>query len=261
MALATARRCVRARLRFAGTSRPGHADAPARLVYAQGMDTQDSHTWTRVDEYLSATLVPADAALSAALAASEAAGLPAIQVAPNQGRLLELLARSLRARAILELGTLGGYSTLWLARGLAPGGRIVTLEAEPRHAAVAQATFARAGVAERITLRLGPALETLPQLAAEGAGPFDLVFIDADKPNMPDYFRWALRLAHPGTVIVADNVVREGQVANADSVDPSVQGVRRMNEVIAAEPRVSATAIQTVGSKGYDGFAYILVER
>ncbi|HEY6193577.1 MAG TPA: O-methyltransferase [Candidatus Eisenbacteria bacterium] len=221
----------------------------------------DRELWTRVDDYLSRTLVPDDAALAGALAASAAAGLPAIQVAPNQGRLLQLLARAIGARAILELGTLGGYSTLWLARGLAPGGRLVTLEAEPRHAAVAEATFARAGLADVISLRLGPALATLEQLVAERAGPFDLVFIDADKPSMPDYFTWALRLSRPGTVIVADNVVRDGEVADATSADPSVQGVRRMNELIAAEPRVSATALQTVGSKGYDGFAFVLVER
>jgi predicted O-methyltransferase YrrM len=221
----------------------------------------DRDLWTRVDDYLSRTLVPEDAALAAALAASDAAGLPAIQVTPNQGRFLQLLARSLGARAILELGTLGGYSTLWLARGLAPGGRLVTLEFEPRHAQVAQASFMRAGLAGEISIRVGAALDTLPKLVAEGAGPFDLVFIDADKPNLPDYFKWSLRLSRPGTVIVVDNVVRDGEVADAASADPSVQGVRRMNALIAAEPRVSATALQTVGSKGYDGFAFVLVER
>jgi len=217
--------------------------------------------WTRVDDYLSRTLVPDDAVLAAALADSDAAGLPAIQVTPNQGRFLQLLARSLGTRAILELGTLGGYSTLWLARGLAPGGRLVTLEAEPRHAEVARASFARAGLSGVISIRVGRALDTLPKLVAEGAGPFDLVFIDADKPILPDYFQWSLRLARPGTVIVVDNVVRDGEVAEDGSADPSVQGVRRMNALIAAEPRVSATALQTVGSKGYDGFAFVLVER
>jgi predicted O-methyltransferase YrrM len=217
--------------------------------------------WTRVDAYLADTFVPQDSALAVALAASRAAGLPEIQVAPNQGRLLELLARSLRARAILELGTLGGYSTLCLARGLAPGGRVLTLEAEPRHAAVAQACFAQAGLGDTITLRLGRALDSLAQLVHENAGPFDLVFIDADKPSLPDYFEWSLKLSRPGTVIVVDNVIRDGEVANGASADPSVQGVRRMNALIAAEPRVSATALQTVGSKGYDGFAFILVER
>jgi predicted O-methyltransferase YrrM len=221
----------------------------------------DRALWTRVDDYLSRTLVPDDAALAAALTASDAAGLPAIQVTPNQGRFLELLARSLGARAILELGTLGGYSTLWLARGLAPGGRLVTLEAEARHAEVARASFARAGLSEIISIRVGPALDMLPKLVAEGAGPFDLVFIDADKPSLPDYFQWSLRLSRPGTVLVVDNVVRDGEVADAGSADPSVQGVRRMNALIAAEPRVSATALQTVGSKGYDGFAFVLVER
>jgi predicted O-methyltransferase YrrM len=221
----------------------------------------DRALWTRVDDYLSRTLVPDDAVLAAALAASDAAGLPAIQVTPNQGRFLQLLARSLGARAILELGTLGGYSTLWLARGLAPGGRLLTLEAEPRHAEVARASFARAGLAGVISIHVGPALDTLPKLVAEGAGPFDLVFIDADKPSLPDYFQWSLRLSRPGTVLVVDNVVRDGEVADADSADPSVQGVRRMNDLIAAEPRVSATALQTVGSKGYDGFAFVLVER
>lgn len=221
----------------------------------------DRELWTRVDDYLSRTLVPDDAVLAAALADSEAAGLPAIQVTPNQGRLLQLLARAVRAHAILEIGTLGGYSTLWLARGLAAGGRLVTLEADPRHAEVARANFARAGLGDSVSLRIGRALDTLPQLQAEGLGPFDLVFVDADKPSLPDYFQWSLRLAHPGTVIVVDNVVREGEVANGASADPSVQAVRRMNELIAAEPRVSATAIQTVGSKGHDGFALVLVER
>jgi predicted O-methyltransferase YrrM len=217
--------------------------------------------WTQVDRYLSETLVLEDAAMRDAVAASDAAGLPSIQVTANQGRLLELLARSIAARRILELGTLGGYSTLWLARGVAKDGRVVTVEADAHHAEVARATFARAGVAGTIELREGAALDVLPKLAAEGGAPFDLVFIDADKPNMPAYFSWSLRLARPGSFIIADNVIREGEVADAKSADPSVQGVRRMNELIAAEPRVSATAIQTVGSKGYDGFALILVER
>ena len=217
--------------------------------------------WKQVDRYLNEALVPEDAALRDAVAASDAAGLPAIQVAPNQGRMLQLLARSIGARRILELGTLGGYSTLWLARGLAPGGRVVTIEADAHHAEVARATFARAELGETVELRVGAALDVLPQLAAEGGEPFDLVFVDADKPNLPEYFTWSLRLARPGSLIIVDNVVREGEVADASSADPSVQGVRRMNELIAAEPRVSATAIQTVGSKGYDGFALILVER
>ena len=217
--------------------------------------------WDQVDAYLTETFLPRDESFAAALAESERAGLPAIQVSPPQGRLLELLARSLRARAILEIGTLGGYSTLWLARGLAPGGRILTLELDPKHAEVAQRNFARAGRAGVIELKLGAALETLPRLVAEKAGPFDLVFVDADKANLPDYFSWSLELSRPGTLIVVDNVVREGEVVEAASPDAAVQGVRRMNQRIAAEPRVSATVLQTVGGKGYDGLAFVLVER
>lgn len=217
--------------------------------------------WERVDRYLCEALVPEDAALRDALEASRAAGLPAIQVTPNQGRLLQLLARAIGARAILEIGTLGGYSTLWLARGLVPGGRVVTLERDAHHAEVARANFARAGVGDVVTLVEGEALDELARLAAAGAGPFDLVFVDADKPGLPEYFTRSLRLARPGSLIVVDNVVREGEVADAASPDPGVQGVRRMNERIAAEPRVSATAIQTVGSKGHDGFALVYVER
>jgi len=215
--------------------------------------------WTRVDDYLRSAFDLSDASFDAALAASRDVGLPDIQVTPAQGRLLEILARLLGARAILEIGTLGGYSTLWLARGLAAGGRIVTLESDPRHAAVAESTFRAAGIADRVSLRLGRAIETLPTLAAEG--PFDLIFVDADKPSLPDYFEWSLRLARPGALIVVDNVVREGEVADAASPDASVRGVRRMNELIAAEPRVTATALQTVGAKGYDGIAFILVQR
>ena len=216
--------------------------------------------WDQVDAYLTETFLPRDESFAAALAESERAGLPAIQVSPPQGRLLELLARSLRARAILEIGTLGGYSTLWLARGLAPGGRILTLELDPKHAEVAQRNFARAGRAGVIELKLGAALETLPRLVAEKAGPFDLVFVDADKANLPDYFSWSLELSRPGTLIVVDNVVREGDIVDAKHPDTAVQGVRRMNERIAAEPRVSATVLQTVGGKGYDGLAFVLVE-
>jgi predicted O-methyltransferase YrrM len=215
--------------------------------------------WTAVDQYITDMLVPPDPALEAALEASAAAGLPAINVAPNQGKLLQLLARLTGARAILEIGTLGGYSTIWLARALPPGGRLITLEADPQHAEVARANIARASIAASVEVRLGKAIETLPAIAAEGHGPFDLVFIDADKPSNPDYFAWALRLTRPGSLIIVDNVVRDGAVADASSADPSVLGVRRLNELVAAEPRVSATAIQTVGSKGYDGLALILV--
>jgi predicted O-methyltransferase YrrM len=215
--------------------------------------------WTAVDQYLTDLFVPPDPALAAALDSSAAAGLPAIHVAPNQGKLLHLLARVQGARSILEIGTLGGYSTIWLARALPPGGRLVTLESDPTHAGVARANLARAGVADVVELRLGPALETLPRLAAEGRGPFDFIFIDADKPGYPDYLAWALKLSRRGSLIIADNVVRKGAVADPATTDPLVQGVRRFNELLAAEPRVSATAVQTVGSKGYDGFAIALV--
>jgi len=216
--------------------------------------------WTAVDRYITDMFVPQDDALDAALAESTAAGLPAISVAPNQGKLLHLLVRISGARTILEIGTLGGYSTIWMARALPPGGRLVTLESDPKHAEVAVANIARAGLGDLVDVRVGLALDTLPLLAGEGRGPFDLVFIDADKANMPHYFTWALELSRPGTVIVADNVVRDGDVIDASSDDPSVQGVRRLNEMIAAESRVTGTTIQTVGSKGYDGFALVLVD-
>jgi predicted O-methyltransferase YrrM len=215
--------------------------------------------WSEVDRYLEQAIVQPDAALAAALETSQAAGLPDIQVAPAQGKLLHILARTLGARSILEIGTLGGYSTIWLARALAPGGRVVTLELEQKHADVAQANFERAEVADRIELRLGPALETLPRLAAEKRGPFDLFFIDADKQSIPEYFGWALQLSRPGSLIVVDNVVRRGAVADASSTDVAVKGVRRFNERVAKEPRVVATALQTVGSKGYDGLAFLYV--
>jgi predicted O-methyltransferase YrrM len=219
--------------------------------------TQD--VWTAVDKYITDLLVPSDPALEAALQAASAAGLPSIQVSPVQGKLLHLLARACGARQVLEIGTLGGYSTIWLARALPAGGHVVTLEADPKHGEVARANFALARLADVIELRLGPALETLPKLAAEGRGPFDLIFIDANKSSMPEYFDWALKLSRPGSVIIADNVVRHGAVLDASSSDVDVQGVRRFNERLAAEKRVSATEIQTVGSKGYDGFALAVV--
>jgi predicted O-methyltransferase YrrM len=215
--------------------------------------------WTAVDRYLTDRLVPSDPALDGALAASADAGLPAISVAPNQGKLLQLLARIQGARNILEVGTLGGYSTIWLARALPPGGRLVTLELIPKHAEVARDSIARAGLAEVVDLRLGRAVDSLAQLATEAREPFDFVFIDADKASIPEYFAWALKLTRRGSVIVVDNVIRKGAVADASSEDPNVRGVRRFNELVAAEPRVSATAVQTVGSKGYDGFALLLV--
>ncbi|HEY7592872.1 MAG TPA: O-methyltransferase [Actinophytocola sp.] len=211
--------------------------------------------WDAVDGYFSGLLVGEDAALDAALEASDAAGLPQIAVAPTQGKLLHLIARTRGARRILEIGTLGGYSTIWLARALPADGELVTLEYDPKHAEVARANLARAGLADRVDVRVGAALDTLPGLA----GPFDVVFIDADKPNNPEYFRHALRLSRPGSVIVVDNVVRGGQVANPDSTDPSVLGTRALAELLATEPRVDATMVQTVGSKGYDGFALALV--
>jgi predicted O-methyltransferase YrrM len=215
--------------------------------------------WSAVDRYISDLLLPVDPALDAALAASAAAGLPAINVSPNQGKLLHLLARAQHARTILEIGTLGGYSTIWLARALAEGGRLITLEAEPRHAEVARSNIARANLTDVVDIRLGKALEILPELVSEGLGPFDFVFIDADKENTALYFDWSLKLTRPGSIIIVDNVVRKGAVVNADSDDANVQGVRRFYEKLAAEPRVSATAIQTVGSKGYDGFAIVVV--
>ncbi len=215
--------------------------------------------WTAVDRYFTETLVRPDPVFDAVLRANAAAGLPPYDVSPNQGKLLELLARIQGARSILEIGTLGGYSTIWLARALPPGGRIVTLEIDPKHAEVARANFARAGVAGAIELRVGNALETLPHLVAEGCGPFDLVFIDADKQNNPQYVASALELSREGTLIVVDNVVRAGAVADAASTDPTVQGVRRLNDMLAADPRVSAVALQTVGSKGWDGMAIVLV--
>jgi predicted O-methyltransferase YrrM len=215
--------------------------------------------WTQVDRYITDLLVPTDASLENALTASNKAGLPAINVAPNQGKLLQLLARIQGARSILEIGTLGGYSTIWLARGLPEGGRLVTLEADPKHAEVARANIAHAGLERVVELRQGKALDTLPKLHAEDKGPFDLFFIDADKENIPNYFSWALKLARRGSVIIVDNVVRKGAVADANTTDVNVQGVRRFNELVSKESRVTATAIQTVGSKGYDGFAVVLV--
>lgn len=212
--------------------------------------------WTGVDRYLTDTLLDPDPALEAALADSQAGGLPAINVAPNQGKLLMLLAQMAGARRILEIGTLGGYSTIWLARALPADGRLVTLEYAPHHAEVARNNIARAGFAAQVEVKVGPALDTLPALE----GPFDFVFIDADKSSYPAYFEWSLKLARPGAVIVADNVVRAGKVLDPKG-DANAEGVRRMYDLIAAEPRVSATAVQTVGSKGWDGFCLVRVER
>ncbi|HXT41072.1 MAG TPA: O-methyltransferase [Candidatus Angelobacter sp.] len=215
--------------------------------------------WTAVDRYITDLLVRPDRALETALQTSADAGLPQINVAPNQGKFLQLLAKIQGARHILEIGTLGGYSTIWLARALPPGGTLMTLESEPKHAEVARKNIARAGLAGVVELRLGAALDTLQQLVTGKQPPFDFIFIDADKPGYPDYFTWALKLSRRGTCIVADNVIREGAVIDPHHEDARVQGARRFNELVAAEPRVTATAIQTVGSKGYDGFTVALV--
>lgn len=215
--------------------------------------------WTTVDELLSSLLVPDDEVLQHALKTSAQAGLPPIQVSPVQGKLLHLLTLSVKARRILEIGTLGAYSSIWLARGLNAGGRLITLESEPLHAKVAQANIRAAGLDSVIDLRLGPALDTLPVLVSEQAGPFDLIFIDADKVNTAHYFQWSLKLSRPGTVIIVDNVVRKGAIADPSSQDPAVQAMRGFLSTLGAEPRVSATAIQMVGAKGYDGFALALV--
>ncbi|HEX4664371.1 MAG TPA: O-methyltransferase [Terriglobales bacterium] len=215
--------------------------------------------WTAVDRYISDTVVPSDSALDAALEASTKAELPAIAVTANQGKLLHILARLVGARNVLEIGTLGGYSTIWLARALPKGGRVITLEVNPKHADVARANVARAGLATTVEIRLGAALESLPKLAGDKLGLFDLIFIDADKANIPEYFTWSLALSRPGSLIIVDNVVRKGAVIDADSDDPDVQGVRRLNNMLTKEKRVTATTIQTVGSKGYDGFTIALV--
>jgi predicted O-methyltransferase YrrM len=217
--------------------------------------------WKAVDRYFADLLLPADAALASALRANHAAGLPAIDVSPLQGKFLHLLVRLTRARRVLEIGTLGGYSTICLARALPRGGRIITLEYEPKHAEVARGNLRKAGLLQRVDIRVGRALDLLPGLKSEGAGPFDFIFIDADKENNPQYLEWALKLARPGTAIFVDNVVRDGKVTEAKSKDPDIRGTRRMFEAMAAEPRLSATVMQNVGVKGYDGFALALVLR
>jgi predicted O-methyltransferase YrrM len=219
----------------------------------------DKEMWTSVDEYINSQLVPSDPALDAALVACDKAELPAISVTPSQGKLLYLLARLVNAKNILEIGTLGGYSTIWLARALPTDGRLITMEFDPKHAQIASANIAIAELSDMVELREGKALELLPELAAEGLEAFDLIFIDADKCNNPQYFDWALRLSHKGSLIIVDNVVRDGRVIEAESTDADIQGIRRMFERMAAEPRILCTAQQTVGSKGYDGFAIALV--
>lgn len=219
----------------------------------------DFGKWVAVDDYFAGLFVRPDEALTATLASSAAAGLPEIAVAPNQGKLLHLLVRMNHASRILEIGTLGGYSTIWMARALPTGGKLVTLELDTHHAAVARRNFQTAQVAHVVELREGAALDSLKALVAENVAPFDLIFIDADKANIPHYFTFAMALAREGTVVIVDNVVRNGEVANASSTDAAVIGVRTFNEMVATEPRVSATALQTVGAKGYDGLAILLV--
>jgi predicted O-methyltransferase YrrM len=216
--------------------------------------------WTAVDRYINHWLVRADSVLDEALQANVAAGLPTWDVSPNQGKLLYLLARIRAAKRILEIGTLGGYSTIWLARALPPEGKLVTLEADPKYAQVAAANMERAGLASIVEIRVGPALESLSQMQAERAAAFDLIFIDADKGNNPGYLEWSLRFSRSGTVIIGDNVIRDGAVIDPASPDPSVQGVRRFFEMLAADPRLDATALQTVGWKGWDGFALAIVK-
>ncbi|MFD2053061.1 O-methyltransferase [Mesorhizobium calcicola] len=217
-------------------------------------------TWASVDDYIVDALFEADPALDAVLATNHDQGLPAIDVSPAQGKLLSLLVRIQGAKKILEIGTLGGYSTIWMARALPVGGKVVTLELDPHHAKVARSNFERAGVSERVDLRVGPALESLAALSAENAGPFDLIFIDADKPNNPNYLSFAMRLSRPGTVIVCDNVIRDGAVLDEDGHDANVEGARAAFSFIGGNKRLDGTAIQTVGAKGYDGFAIAIVD-
>jgi predicted O-methyltransferase YrrM len=216
-----------------------------------------SKAWSDVDAYIAEHLVPPDAPLADALVANEAAGLPPIDVSPPQGKFLHILARLIGARRILEIGTLGGYSTIWLARALPEGGQVVTLEFSPHHAKTAETNIAKAGLSHAVAIHVRPALESLPKLPPDA--PFDLIFVDADKRSNPEYLSWALKLSHPGTVIVVDNVVRDGLVLDATTTDPDVQGIRRFFDMLANEPRLTATALQTVGSKGWDGFAIAIV--
>jgi predicted O-methyltransferase YrrM len=220
----------------------------------------DQKHWSAVDDYLVAKLVKPDAVLDKALAESDRGGLPAINVSPSQGKLLHLLARMIGARRILEIGTLGGYSTIWLARALPPAGRLITLEFSQKHADIARKNIEHAGLIDRVDIRVGRALDTLPVIAREFAEPFDLIFMDADKESNRDYLGWAMKLSRPGTVIITDNVVRDGRVIDEANRDPMLVGTRRFLDALANEPRLSATAIQTVGSKGWDGFTVALVE-
>jgi predicted O-methyltransferase YrrM len=220
----------------------------------------DQNLWTSVDQYITDNLVHPDQALDEAVKSNSTSGLPAIDVAPNQGKLLYLLARIQGATRILEVGTLGGYSTIWMARALPPTGRLVTLELDPKHAAVAAANIERAGLSSLVDLRVGPALESLARLHADKPTPFDLIFLDADKPNNPAYLEWAIQLSRPGTIIIGDNVIRDGAILDPNDPDPRVTGTRTFLERLGSHPRLEATALQTVGSKGYDGFAIAIVK-
>ena len=225
------------------------------------MPKKPKDIWTEVDSYFSSALIKPDRALASTVRANHKAELPAIDITPLQGRFLEILARATGARRVLEIGTLGGYSTLWLARAVPENGLVVTLELEPKHASVAQKNFEKAGLSQRIELRIGPAAESLEALVAASADPFDFIFIDADKAGYPDYLKYSLKLSRPGTLIVADNVVRDGKVIDPKNSDPNIKGVRSFTKLAAAERRLSTTVLQTVGPKGYDGFAIAVVLR
>ena len=217
--------------------------------------------WKQVDQYFAGALIAPGDGFNAALDANRKADLPSIDVTPLQGKFLEILARATGARRVLEIGTLGGFSTLWLARALSEDGVVVTLELEPHHAKIAKQNLEAAGLADRVNLRIGPASETLATLIQEHTAPFDFIFIDADKAGYPEYLQWSLKLSRPGTLIVADNVVRDGKVIDSENPDPNIRGVRRFTEMVSAEPRLSATALQTVAGKGYDGFVIAVVLR
>jgi len=223
------------------------------------MPKEAQKIWIDVDQYFTEQLHLSDPVLDAAMQANTAAELPAIDVAPNQGKFLNILARLTHSKKILEIGTLGGYSTIWLARALPPGGRLISLEFNPKHAEVAKSNLRQAGLSGRVEVRVGAALDSLPQIETEGIAPFDFIFIDADKPNNPGYLEWAVKLSRPGTFIIVDNVVRDGAVSDASSTDPTILGTRKMFDLMSRDARLSSTALQTVGSKGYDGFALAIV--
>lgn len=216
--------------------------------------------WDKVDQYIEERLIQHDPILEKVLNENKEAGLPAYDVSPTQGKLLNLLVRMREAKRILEIGTLGGYSTIWMARALPPNGKLITLELDPHHARVAEANLSLASVKDKVEIRVGDALEQLARMSDEGIKSFDFIFIDADKPNNPNYLKWALHFSHPGTVIIGDNVIREGEVINENNQDPRVRGVREFYDLLAKEDNITATAIQTVGSKGYDGFAIGIVK-